>query len=164
MKRNILIGIWLWVSCMAMAQQIIVTAPSKVSVGENFRVAYKVTTQDVDEFRSGMRSTDEVEVIAGPYTSLVSNYNMINGHASSSSSITYTYTLYANKAGTFNVPAARVMDKHHILSLAKNPPKSRKELVERLSSEPQRFRSLLLDKVAFALERAEKELENSTRP
>lgn len=106
MKRNILIGIWLWVSCMAMAQQIIVTAPSKVSVGENFRVAYKVTTQDVDEFRSGMRSTDEVEVIAGPYTSLVSNYNMINGHASSSSSITYTYTLYANKAGTFNVPAA----------------------------------------------------------
>jgi len=85
MKRNILIGIWLWVSCMAMAQQIIVTAPSKVSVGENFRVAYKVTTQDVDEFRSGMRSTDEVEVIAGPYTSLVSNYNMINGHASSSS-------------------------------------------------------------------------------
>lgn len=106
MKRNILLGIWLWVSCMAMAQQIIVTAPSKVSVGENFRIAYKVTTQDVDEFRSGMRSTDEVEVIAGPYTSLVSNYNMINGHASSSSSITYTYTLYANKAGTFNVPAA----------------------------------------------------------
>lgn len=67
-------------------------------------------------------------------------------------------------AQSFNVPAARVMDKHHILSLAKNPPKSRKELVERLSSEPQRFRSLLLDKVAFALERAEKELENSTRP
>ena len=66
-------------------------------------------------------------------------------------------------AQSFNVPAARVMDKHHILSLAKNPPKSRKELVERLSSEPQRFRSLLLDKVAFALERAEKELEKSTR-
>ena len=83
-----------------------VAAPSRVNVGENFRVAYTVSTQDVDDFRSNMRSTDEVEVIAGPYASKVSSFSMVNGHTTSSSSITYTYTLYANKAGTFTVPAA----------------------------------------------------------
>ncbi len=31
---------------------------------------------------------------------------MVNGHTSSSSSITYTYTLYAAKSGVYNIPAA----------------------------------------------------------
>lgn len=48
-----------------------------------------------------------------------------------------------NIARRFNVPAARVMDKHTLLSLAENPPSTRKELGERIKNEPQRFRSLL---------------------
>ncbi len=48
-----------------------------------------------------------------------------------------------NIARRFNVPAARVMDKHTLLSLAENPPVTRKELGERIKNEPQRFRSLL---------------------
>ena len=106
MKRYIVTIINCCLTLALWAQHIEVTAPSRVSVGENFRISYKVTTQNVDDFRSGMRSTDEVEIIAGPYTSVMSSYNMVNGHASSSSSITYTYTLYANKAGVFQVPAA----------------------------------------------------------
>ena len=90
------------------AQQVLVSAPSHVSVGENFRISYTVNTRDVEDFRSGLKNTEEVEVIAGPYTSQQSSYQMINGHTSSSSSITYTYTLYANRNGIFTIPSAHV--------------------------------------------------------
>lgn len=84
-----------------------VSAPTQVAAGENFRIAYTINTQDVQDFRSGIHSTDVAEIIAGPYTSSQSSFQMTtNGHTTSSSSITYTYTLYAAKNGTFNVPAA----------------------------------------------------------
>ena len=88
------------------AQTLTVSAPAQVSAGENFRISYTVSTQDVDDFRSGIHSNDVAEIIAGPYTSTQSSFQMTNGHTTSSSSITYTYTLYAHKNGTFNVPAA----------------------------------------------------------
>ena len=88
------------------AQTITVSAPTQVAAGENFRIAYTVNTQDVQDFRSGIHSTDVAEVIAGPYTSSQSSFQMTNGHTTSSSSITYTYTLYAQKNGTFNIPSA----------------------------------------------------------
>lgn len=91
----------------ASAQQIVVQGPSHVSVGENFRISYTINTRDVDDFRSGLKTTDEAEVIAGPYTSTQSSYQMVNGHTSSSSSITYTYTIYAAKNGTYHIPAAQ---------------------------------------------------------
>lgn len=106
MKRYIIYSILMLLALNVNAQQISVSAPSQVSVGENFRIAYTVNTREVEDFRSGMHSTDEVEVIAGPYTSEQSSYQMVNGHTSSSSSITYTYTLYANKNGVFNIPVA----------------------------------------------------------
>ncbi len=107
MKRYImLLTVWAMTVITVSAQRITVSAPSRVAAGENFRVAYTITTQDVEDFRSNMRSTDEVEVIAGPYTSKMSSISMVNGHTSSTSSVTYTYTLYANKAGTYNIPPA----------------------------------------------------------
>ena len=85
--------------------QISVSAPSKVSAGENFRIAYTINTQDVEDFRAG-NIPSGLELIAGPYTSQQSSYQMINGHASSSSSITFTFTVYAGKNGSFVVPPA----------------------------------------------------------
>lgn len=106
MKRSSILLICLFIACACFSQVIRVSTPSRVEVGENFRVSFKVTTQDVDDFRSGLHSTDVVEVIAGPYTSSESSFQMVNGHTSSSSSITYTYTLYAAKSGVYNIPAA----------------------------------------------------------
>ena len=106
MKRSSIFLICLFIACACFSQVIRVSAPSRVEAGENFRVSFKVTTQDVDDFRSGLHSTDVVEVIAGPYTSSESSFQMVNGHTSSSSSITYTYTLYAAKSGVYNIPAA----------------------------------------------------------
>lgn len=106
MKRCSIFLICLFIACACFSQVIRVSTPSRVEAGENFRVSFKVTTQDVDDFRSGLHSTDVVEVIAGPYTSSESSFQMVNGHTSSSSSITYTYTLYAAKSGVYNIPAA----------------------------------------------------------
>jgi len=91
--------------CSASAQNISVSAPSHVAAGENFRISYTVNTQSVEEFRAGSIPSG-LEVIAGPYTSRQQSYQMINGRTSSSSSITYTYTLYAEKNGSYNIPAA----------------------------------------------------------
>ena len=87
------------------AQHITVSAPSSIVAGENFRLSYTINTQNVEDFRAGtMPST--IEVIAGPYTSRQSSYQMVNGHTSSSSSITYTYTLYIAKAGVYTIAPA----------------------------------------------------------
>lgn len=90
---------------LASQAQIVVSVPSHVEAGENFRLSYTINTQDVDEFRAGS-IPGGLELIAGPYTSQQSSYRMVNGHTSSSSSITFTYTLYAAKDGSFTIPPA----------------------------------------------------------
>ena len=90
------------------AQNVSVQAPSKVPAGDNFRLSYTVNAQDVDDFRAG-NIPSGIEVIAGPYTCQQSSYQMVNGHTSSSSSITFTYTLYAAKHGTYKIPGAHVV-------------------------------------------------------
>lgn len=101
-----LLALTLIVGGVGIAQaQITVSVPTRVEAGENFRLAYTINTQDVEDFRAGS-IPNGLELLAGPYTSQQSSYQMINGHTSSSSSITYTYTLYAAKNGTFTIPAA----------------------------------------------------------
>lgn len=104
-KLHFLLCIMLLCVCRSYSQTISVSAPSQVAVGENFRIAYTVNTQDVDDFRAGNIPAG-IEVIAGPYQSVQRSIQMINGRTSSSSSITFTYTLYAEKKGSYNISAA----------------------------------------------------------
>ena len=92
----------------AMAQTLTGSAPSHVAVGEQFRLTYTVNTQNVSDFRAG-NIPDELEVLIGPNRSMQSSYQMINGHTSSSSSITYTYIVSATKNGSFTIPPAHVV-------------------------------------------------------
>ncbi len=92
---------------MLRAQTLSVNAPSNVQNGENFRLTYTLNTQSGTDFRIG-EIPDALEIITGPYTSQQSSFQMVNGHTSSSSSITYTFILCANKNGTFTIPAAHV--------------------------------------------------------
>lgn len=89
----------------SVAQTLTGSAPSRVAVGEQFRLTYTINTQNVSEFRAG-NIPDELEVLIGPNRSMQSSYQMINGHTSSSSSITYTYIVVATKGGTFTIPSA----------------------------------------------------------
>ena len=91
-KLHLVLCIMLLCVCRSYSQGISVSAPSQVAVGENFRIAYTVNTQDVDDFRAGNIPAG-IEVIAGPYQSVQRSIQMINGRTSSSSSITFTYTL-----------------------------------------------------------------------
>ena len=84
------------------------SAPSHVSVGEQFRLTYTINTQNVSDFRAG-DIPEELEVLIGPNRSMQSSYQMINGHTSSSSSITYTYIVCATKNGSFTIPPAHVV-------------------------------------------------------
>lgn len=109
MTRNSFHIFLLWISLLfgipSAQAQIAVSVPSRVAAGENFRLSYTINTQDVEDFRAG-NMPGGLELIAGPYTSQQSSFQMVNGHTSSSSSITYTYTLYAEKPGTYTIPAA----------------------------------------------------------
>ena len=91
----------------ASAQTLTASAPSQVSVGEQFRLTYTVNTQDVGEFRAG-NIPDALEVLIGPNRSTQSSFQMINGHTSSSSSITFTYIVAASKNGTYTIPPAHI--------------------------------------------------------
>ena len=109
MKRYLLI-LQIFLCCIfyAKAQKLVVNAPSHVSVGENFRLTYTVNTQNVSDFRIGS-VPEALEVITGPFTSSQSNFQMINGHTSGTSSVTYTFILCASKNGTFTVSPAHVI-------------------------------------------------------
>ncbi len=89
------------------AQKLTASAPGQVAVGQQFRLSYTINTQDVSGFRIG-QVPDAFEVLMGPSTSQQSSYQIINGKASRSASITYTYILSATKNGTFTIPAATI--------------------------------------------------------
>lgn len=83
------------------------TAPDVVVVGEQFRLSYRVNTQDVKNFKEP--SIKDFEVLMGRSSSTFSSTQVINGKVSSESGITYTYILMANKAGTFTIPGTTIV-------------------------------------------------------
>ena len=84
-----------------------VQAPSEVVQGDRFRVSYVVNTSDVDDFKIG--AFEGLVELYGPSRSQSSSFSIVNGKTTSSSSVTFTYTLTTNQAGTFHIPAATVV-------------------------------------------------------
>ena len=109
MRTKILLTILLCLAAVgaALAQTLTARAPQQVQEGQQFRLQYTVNTQDVSGFGMG-QIPDAFEVLMGPSTSTQSSYQFINGKASQSSSITYTYILCATKSGTFTIPPAHI--------------------------------------------------------
>jgi tetratricopeptide (TPR) repeat protein len=91
----------------AKSQTLTVNAPSHVTTGENFRLTYTTNTQNVGDLSLG-NLPEGLELIAGPYKSSQSSFQMVNGHTSSSSSVTFTFIVSANKAGNYTIPAAHL--------------------------------------------------------
>lgn len=82
------------------------SAPDVVAVGDQFRLSYTVTTQNVRDFR--VASIKGFDVLMGPSRSQQTSMQVINGQASSTSSITFTYILMATKEGDFTIPGATI--------------------------------------------------------
>lgn len=108
MKKVLSTYLFLLLSVALCAQGIQVSAPSNVAAGENFRVEYHVSSDDVSESRFNGSIPEGLEEIAGPYVSTQSSFQIINGHTSSSSSARITYVFYAAKAGNYVIPALNV--------------------------------------------------------
>lgn len=107
MKRQCFFLIALMNVMSALAQVTIrVQAPREVVEGDRFRVSYVVNTTDVEGFNVG--DFEGLTVLYGPSQSTSSSFSIVNGKTTSSSTVTFTYTVSADKAGSFHIPAATV--------------------------------------------------------
>ena len=82
-------------------------APEVVVCGDQFRLVYSINTHKVRDFRAP--SIKDLEVLDGPYRSESSSTQIMNGKVTSSKSIRFTYSLMANKEGTFKIPGATIV-------------------------------------------------------
>ena len=106
MKRYVVLLLWLclWGVEARAAVQVKASAPEVVEEGEQFRLSFTVSTQDVSDFH--LPELKGFSIDMGPSRSSQSSFQMINGRTSQSSSVTYTYILSALKAGNYTLPAA----------------------------------------------------------
>lgn len=106
--------LFLWIAMAIVSMQVraddkvsfTASAPDVVVVGDQFRLSYTVTTQNVRDFRAP--SIKGFEVLMGPTRSTQSSVQMINGQTTSTSSITFTYILLANAEGSYSIPGATI--------------------------------------------------------
>ena len=77
---------------------ITVQTPTTIEAGDQFRVRFTISSQNVSNFNAP--DFKGFEVIYGPATSRQSSIQIINGRTTQSSSITYTYVLLGSKPGT----------------------------------------------------------------
>lgn len=106
--------IFLWIAMMAVSLQAFAddkvsftaSAPDAVAVGDQFRLAYTVTTQKVRDFRAP--SIKGFDVLMGPSRSQQTSMQIVNGVSTSTSSITFTYILMATTEGNFTIPGATI--------------------------------------------------------
>ncbi len=82
------------------------SAPDAVVVGDQFRLSYTITTQEVRDFNAP--SIKDFDVLMGPNRSTKSETQIINGNMTSTTSVTFTYILMASKEGTFTIPGATI--------------------------------------------------------
>ena len=81
------------------------SAPDRVIAGKPFQLTYSVNQRAKD-----LRAPEfaDFDYIAGPYTSQSSSTSFVNGKRTSSFTLTYTYTLKADKEGTYTIPPATI--------------------------------------------------------
>ncbi|VBB45290.1 conserved exported hypothetical protein [uncultured Paludibacter sp.] len=108
MKRFFLISSILFFTFLQITAQNVkftAEAPATVYMNTPFQLVYSVNA-DADDLKTP--DFQFFEILAGPFSSHSSSYQIINGKTSSSVENSYTYTLMAQKEGTFKIPAASI--------------------------------------------------------
>ncbi len=82
------------------------SAPDVVVLGSQFKLTFKINTQDVKNLR--VPTIENFDVLMGPSSSFQTTRRIVNGSLSAASSITYTYILMPKKEGKFILPAATI--------------------------------------------------------
>ncbi len=108
MKKKLSILLLCVVALTTLAQDVEfkASAPAQVIMGEPFQLVYSINKRAKD-----LRAPEFVDFdyIAGPFQSQSSSTSFVNGKRTSSYNLAFTYTLMANKKGTFTIPAATIM-------------------------------------------------------
>ena len=107
MKKSLYIILFVSIALGAYADEVVfkASAPSQVIVGKPFQLTYTVNQRSKD-----LRAPEftDFDVLAGPYSSTSSSVSFVNGRRTSSYEQTFTYTMMAQRAGTFTIGPATV--------------------------------------------------------
>ncbi len=107
MKRILSILVFIGIALSVFADEVVfkANAPSQVIAGRPFQLTYTVNQRCRD--LNAPEFTD-FDVLAGPYSSTSSSISFVNGRRTSSYEQTYTYTLMAQRTGTFTIGPASI--------------------------------------------------------
>lgn len=86
-----------------------VNTPLIVTAGEMFRVEFVLENGEIDNNSFKAPDFAGLEVLAGPTTSTMSSFQMINGKTSRTSTYTITYVVMAQQAGNITIGSASVI-------------------------------------------------------
>lgn len=107
MKKILSILFVCTIAIIAIAQEVEfkASAPAQVIMGKPFQLVYQVNQRAKD-----LRVPEFVDFdyMAGPFTSQSSSTSFVNGKRTSTFTLTYTYTLMANKEGNFTIQPATI--------------------------------------------------------
>jgi len=81
------------------------SAPSSVVLDKPFQLVYSINGPGRD---LRVPEFNNFDVLAGPFEAHSSSYQSVNGRTTSSVSVSYTYTLQAQKIGTFTISSATI--------------------------------------------------------
>lgn len=84
-----------------------VKTPGRVFEGDKFPITFRLTNADGSDLK--VAQINGCTLLFGPSTSQSQSYQVVNGRASSTSAIEYTYYYRADKAGNFTIPAASIL-------------------------------------------------------
>lgn len=87
------------------AQTIRLEAPQTVVQGNTFQLIYSYSGSE-DFERVTEPKASGIQVVYGPARQVMSSFQNINGRSSSTSSVSITYTLLAERTGSVSIPAA----------------------------------------------------------
>jgi len=106
-KRFILFLLILGTALAASAQASFrLQAPRQVVEGNRFTLSFELRNGEANAPKAP--ELQNCKLLYGPSTSTMTSMQFVNGRQSSSTSITFTYTYRAEKAGTVNVPAVSI--------------------------------------------------------
>ena len=81
------------------------SAPTAVVLEKPFQLVYSINAAGKD---LRVPEISNFDVLAGPFESHSSSYEIVNGRTTSSVSMSFTYTLQARKTGTFTISSASI--------------------------------------------------------
>ena len=107
MKRLITIIVCIGIALNVLADDVVfsASAPKQAIVGKPFKMSFTLNHQGTN--LRAPQFTD-FDVLSGPYSSTSSSTSFINGQRTSRFEQTFTYTLMAQRAGTFTIGPATI--------------------------------------------------------